>query len=92
MADEKLDVAFAEFRGEMRQQMKDLSQDVKTINAVLAAQNDVFVPRREIEEKFTHHHGRIAKLESHQIWTVRAVVGAWLSGIAVVWGKVAGKL
>ncbi|MEZ0171016.1 hypothetical protein [Microvirga sp. TS319] len=77
-------VEFAEFRGELRTEFKNLARDVRNLTQKMDEQSVHFVPRKEIEQMNAAVDGRVSSLEDSRTWLVRWIVGAWLAGIATV--------
>lgn len=103
MADEavnKLEIAFAEFKGTVSSDLRNLSNDVKSLTMVF----ENFVPRREIEretratderlkrlEENKATDDRLNKLEGWQTFMNKQAWGQWLAG-SILGGTVLKKL
>jgi len=79
-----LKIEFAEFRGELRAEFKNLAHDVRNLTQKTEAQTVLFVPRREIEQMQAALQGRVSSLEESRSWLIKAIWGAWIAGSATV--------
>jgi hypothetical protein len=85
-----LKVEFAEFRGELRSEFKNLAHDVKNLTTKMDAQSIIFVPRNEIEQMHKAMDGRMTAVEKYLFWAWTAGAGFALTvaaGVLVAWFK-----
>jgi hypothetical protein len=72
---------------ELKISIARLETEFKNLALEVRAMPDRFegmIPRHEVEREITVLTGRIKALESNQTWLVRAVIGAWVSGVGFV--------
>jgi predicted RNase H-like nuclease len=70
----KLDVAFARFEGTVMAELKNISHDLKGVNMRMDAQEQVYVTRREVDERRVTIDERLTKVEDNQNWAARSLI------------------
>jgi len=80
--------AFSEFRGEMRAEIKHLNKGIETTSGKIDSLAKSYVPRPEYDQMNSATAARLKSLEDSREWIIKAVIGAWLSGLGVVLGCV----
>lgn len=76
---QKLEIAFAEFKGAVSADLKNLSHDVKNLTMAMGQ----VMPRTEHEKEQAAVKERMDKLESSNVWFTRQAIAQWIGGLTI---------